>query len=171
MGKDSSNLGKDLIGAQNAFLETFLPPERGENWILMMIKEKWNLLLSEVPLADKQKEEVYHNIEALKNSLYLGKDPRILKDYATMPDSLKSRWVDLLYRNTDRLDFQYLEELIRILENPGLDLPGQSKSRKTLFRLKTLAEIMEQLEKNTNDVLSQVLKAHDNGIISNVLTG
>jgi len=171
MGKDSSNLGKDLIGAQNAFLETFLPPERGENWILMMIKEKWNLLLSEVPLADKQKEEIYHNIEALKNSLYLGKDPRILKDYATMPNSLKSRWVDLLYRDTDRLDFQYLEELIRILEDTGLDLPCQSKSRKTIFRIKSLTEIMEHLEKNTNDVLSHVLRPHYNGIISNVLTG
>ena len=171
MGKEDSDLGKDLIVAQNAFLETFLPPERGEHWILMQIEGKWKELLSTASLAKEQKAEIHHYIRALKTSLYLGKDPVMLRNHPTMPEALKSRWVELLYRETDRLDFQYLEELIQILKEPGLNLPCQSKSRKTIIRLKALAEIMAQLEQNTNVVLSQVLKAHDNGIISNVLTG
>ncbi len=167
--KNAPDTGRDLIEAQERFLEIFPPPKRGENWIFMQIEKKWNALLSKYPQNDIQVEKIHQSINALKRSLYLGQDPELLKGYNAMPKTIKKEWIGLIYKDADHVDFQYLEELILILENPSLNLPYQFKSKNSLIRLKTLAEIMNQLEQRTNEVLRQVLTTHDNGIIPNVL--
>jgi hypothetical protein len=43
-------------------------------------------------------------------------------------------------------------------------MPYQEKSRKTLTHLKTLAEVVGQLEDNTNMVLREVLNGSENGM-------
>jgi len=164
--KDSDYSGRDLIEAQNKFLEIFPSPERGRNWVFMQIEQKWEELLAGNPLDDEQTRGIHHSIDSLKRSLYLGRNPDILKGYNDVPDLIKEKWVDLIYRDTDRVEFNYLEELIKILEEPSLNLPHQSKSRNSLIRLKTLAQVMEQLEQNTNVVLRQVLNANEDGMIS-----
>ena len=126
-------------------------------------------MLATTPVDKERTRAIYHSIEALKQSLYLGTDPDILENDSTMPDALKKKWIDLLYRENELIDLKYLEELIRILEVPYLNLPYRNKSKKSLIRLKVLAEIMGQLERNTNRVLRQVLTSHDNKINSNVL--
>jgi len=161
MGVNAGELGKDLVDSQNKFLEIYPSPDRGTNWIYMQIEEKWKELLSRNPLDKERTTEIQYSIEDLKKSLYLGMDQDILKNCNTIPPSLIKEWIDLLYLDTDRIDFQYLDGLIRILGDPSLNLPHQSKSRKSLIRLKTLAEIMGQLEQNTNVVLRQVLTSHE----------
>ncbi len=125
----------------------------------MQIEEKWNELLAEKPLDEDRTKEIRRGIDQLKRSLYLGKDPDILAAYDKMVESLKKEWTNLIYRDTDRLDSQFLDRLVLVLEDPSLNLPYQQKSRKSLIYLKTLAEIMGQLEQNTNVVLQQVLNS------------
>lgn len=156
--------GKDLLDSHNKFLSLYLPPERGENWVRMQIEDRWNELLYRSTLEGEKVEEIHREIDQLKRSLYLGQDPGILSAYDNMPESLKLEWTDLIYRNTDRIDFQFLDRLIHILEDSSLDLPYQRKSRKSLIRLKALAEIIGQLEDNTNMVLRQVLNGNGNGM-------
>jgi len=167
MGQDSEGLGKDLIDTQNKFLKIHPTPERGVIWISMQIEEKWKALLAMNPVDEERTRAIHQDIEALKKSLYLGKDPDIIQNDMTMSEALKKEWIDLLYRDSELIDIKYLERLIRILGDPSFNLPYGSKSRKSLIRLKVLAEIMGQLEKNTNMVLRQVLTSHDNTIISN----
>jgi hypothetical protein len=160
---------EDLVKAQKKFLEVSLPPEPGENWVRMQIEKRWNELLSKRPLDPEKTKEIRHLIDQLKRSLHLGNDPGILARYENLPEPLKQEWVELIYRNTDRLDFQLLDRVIHVLEDPSLNLPSQPKSRKSLIRLKALAEIVGQLEDNTNEVLREVLNGHDNEVISNTL--
>ncbi|RLC31005.1 MAG: hypothetical protein DRH37_04040 [Deltaproteobacteria bacterium] len=169
MERHSGSLAKELIDAQNRFLEIFPSPERGRTWITMQIEEKWKTLLSRNPLDKAREEEIFNSIDALKQSLYLGKDKDILENYNTIPEARKKEWVDLLYTDTDRVDFQYLDGLIRILDDQFIHIPYRSKSRKSLIRLKVLAEIMGRLEQDTNVVLTKVLKSHDSHILSEVL--
>ena len=157
VGEGSNEQGKDLMRVQNRFLDLSLPPERGENWVRMQIEERWNKLLAEKHLDEERVKEIRRGIDQLKRSLYLGKDPDILAAYDKMVESSKKEWTDLIYRDTDRLDSQFLDRLVLILEGPSLNLPYQEKSRKSLTYLKTLAEIMGHLEQNTNVVLRQVL--------------
>jgi hypothetical protein len=135
----------------------------------MQIEERWNELLAKRPLDEEWATEVRRSLGQLKRSLYLGKDSDILAAYDGVFESLKKEWTDLIYADTDRLDFQYLDRLVRILENPSLNLPYQKKSRKSLIKLKVLAEILGQLEHDTNAVLQQVINGADEGTISNAV--
>lgn len=157
----SDTLGDDLLDIHDRFLGLSLPPERGEKWICMQIEGRWNELLCNIALEENQIKEIQLAIDQLKKSLYLGKDPGILASYEDMPDSLKKEWIELVYSEMDSIDFDHIDKLIEILENPLLHLPYQEKSRKSLKNLKTLAEIMDDLEKNTNMVLRKVLNGSD----------
>ena len=169
MGGTSDKMARELIHMQNKFLSLFLPPGAGENWVRMQIEERWEGLLSGKSANDEQVKEIRGHIDQLKESLYLGMDPDLLARYDKIPESLKSEWIDILYKNTDHLNLQFLERLTRILEDSSLKLPSQEKSRKRLVHLRTLAEIMGRLEDDTNAVLRQVLNGCENGPVSNVL--
>jgi len=169
MGEGSDDQRKKLMEVQNRFLGFSLPPERGEKWVGMQIEERWNELLAERPLDEERAKGIRRGIDQLKRSLYLGKDPDILTACDKMPESLRKEWTDLIYTDTDQLDFQFLDRLIRILEDPSLNLHYQKKSRKSLIQLKILAEVLSQLEHNTNVVLQQVINGPDEGKISNAL--
>ena len=169
MDETSDGLGKELIDAQNRFLRLFLPPERGEKWVRMQIEERWDKLLCKMPVDETQTKEIRRRINDLKRSLNLGKDQNILDTFNEIPESLKKEWIDLIYSNIDCVDFQFLESLIRILGNPSLNLPYQERSRKCVIRLKALAEIMGQLEKDTNVVLREVLNGNEERVVSSIL--
>ena len=163
MGADYEEAGKDLIRAQNKFLTLLLSPEKGENWVMMQIEERWKDFLNTWPQEENKSREILQTIEKLKTSLYFGQNRDIVESYDKIPDELKWRWVDLLYKNTDSYRASAIENLIEILENPAIDLPSREKSRKTLTHLKALGETMNQLERNTNFLLRQVLNGGDRG--------
>jgi hypothetical protein len=169
MGEGSDEQRKKLMEIQNRFLDFSPPPVRGEKWIRMQIEERWNELLAERPLDTERATTIHRSLDQLKRSLHLGKNSDILAAYDKILETLKKEWTDLIYTDADRLDFQYLDRLIRILENPSLNLPYQKKSRKSLIKLKVLAEILGQLEQNTNVVLQQVINGYDEGKISNAM--
>lgn len=159
MGGSSDKLKRSLAEVQKKFLHMSLPPDLGERWVKMQIEEKWNRLLNEA--EDNQKKEyvkeVKQGIEKLKKSLYIGKDPNLLSNYKNIPEQLKKEWIDLIYKDVDYPNPEFLERISRILEDKTLDLPYQEKSRKSLIRLKALLEIISELEHNINIILSQVL--------------
>jgi len=164
MTQQTDELAVSLVGIHNKFLELSLPPGQGKNWVCMQIEDKWDELLHRETVGEAQAKEIRRRIDQLKRSLDLGKDPEILATYSELSESLKKEWVDLIYSDTDRVDFQFLDKLIQFLGDSSLKLPYQEKSRKGFMRLKALAETMGQLEKSTNMVLMQVLNGNGNGV-------
>jgi hypothetical protein len=151
----------DLLDVQNRFLDLFLPPEQGENWVRMQIEDRWNDLLNEQPEGASLRKEMEAHVDQLKKSLRTGTDPKLLSKYSTLPEAMKSQWIDLLYRQNESLDMGLLDDLIEILHEPSLNIPFQEKSRKSLIQLKALAQVMAQLEERTNVVLREVLNGAD----------
>lgn len=162
---------RDLVEVQNRFLELYLSPDQGENWIRMQIEERWKDVMRTHTLSEDQVREVSARIEQLKVSLRLGQDQAVLASMTTMGEDLKREWTALIYKSTDRVDVQDLGRVIEILKDPSLKLPSQEKSRKTLIHLKTLIEIMSQLEESTNRVLRQVLNGHAKASLAGLLNG
>ena len=74
-----------------------------------------------------------------------------------IPEDLKHEWVSLIYTDDDRYDASVLERLILLLDNPAVRIPSRERSRKTLSQLKALADTINQLERNTDFLLSEVL--------------
>ncbi len=152
-----NSLIEDLATAQARFLELSLPPEKAANWIEKQIKTRWDTLLQDCPQEDRVVRLVWQRIDELTAALRFGQDPNMIDLYRKIPEDLKAEWVDLIYENTDRFDAMVLERLIKMLENPNLEIPSRRRSREILTQLKALAETMNQLEQNTNCVLSQML--------------
>ena len=170
MGDGHEALREDLVAVQNRFLGLSLPPEKAEKWVVMQIEERWKELLNKYPQDDHKRSMIWQTIDRLKKSLSFGQDPDSIANYDKIPEELKREWVNLIYRNTDHFNPSALERLIEMLGNPVLTIPSREKSRKTLTRLKALAETMSQLERNTNFLLRQVLNGDDNGVVSKILS-
>jgi len=165
----ASTLKGDLINAQNRFLDLFLPPENGEQWLRMQIEERWARLIAGGDVDVETVRRVQDLIDILRRCLYLGRDPRILANCDAMSETLKGEWTELLYTNLSQVDFNFLERLIGMLRNPGLMLPLKNKSLQSLVRLKALAEVMRQLESDTNVVLKKVLNGNDHALMKDLL--
>lgn len=161
-------LVKELLETQARFLEFSLPPEAGETWVRMKIEDRWKALMNERGVGEKERAEVLDAISRVKASLRLGMDPDLLDVYEGLPNALKEEWTDLIYGSSNHLDPASLERLIQILQDPSLDLPFKEKSRRSLIHLRTLAEVMDRLERDTNVVLRQVLDGSGTRVLSRV---
>ena len=155
-----NSIATDLMQIQYRFLKHHPSPEQGRNWLKMKIEDKWNALIQKGKIDDKQAKVVRKEIEVLKKSLYLGEDPELLAAYDPLPESSKSEWVNLLYRDTDVFSLHRLNRLIDLLGDHHFNLPHKEKSRESLIRLKAVADIFGQLEEKTNVVLREVLNGH-----------
>jgi hypothetical protein len=169
MGNGHEDLRKDLVDVQNKFLELSLPPEKGENWVVMQIEERWKDLLYRYPQGEKKQRGIWETIEKLKESLHIGRNPEVLSAYDGLPEEIKRDWVNLIYTNNDHFDAKVVDNLINILDNPMLGIPSRERSKKNLKQLKALAETMHQLERNTNFVLNQVLNGGDKELLSEII--
>jgi hypothetical protein len=150
----------DLTNLQNRFLNIHLPPEQGEKWLRLQIEDRWNLLIREGVVDEKSVKSIRDGIDDLKKSLYLGKAPEVLAAYNSIPEHVKSEWVNLLYADSDAIDLSLVDRLVHVLESSYFDLPFKDKSIKSLIRLKAVAEIIGQMEEKTNAVLREVLNGH-----------
>ena len=153
----SEPLQKDLYDVQNRFLNLHMPPVQGERWIRMRIEEKWEKLLSEIPVGEDIRSRVSDDINTLKESLHFGREPELVAAFSDVASPLKEMWTGLIYRETGGNDLELLQEIVLFLEDPQFHLPHQAKSRKSLARLKALADVVVQLEVKANVVLREVL--------------
>jgi len=158
----NTSIKTDLMQMQNRFLELHPSPEQGRSWLRMKIEDKWHALIQEGVIDENQAKMVYVWIEDLNKSLYLGGNPDLLAGYDQLPESLKTEWVDLLYKDMDVFSLIRLNRLVELLNANHLNLPHKEKSRESLIRLKAVAEIFGQLEEKTNVVLREVLNGHSN---------
>lgn len=151
------NLRERVKKAHEEYIELSLPPGQGNRWVAMQIESRWKNIIEQFSLDDERKNDIYNSINELKKYLYFGQDEEILRGYNLVPENLKKDWVKLIYEDNESFNMEYLQKLIEILDNPGLNISSRRRSKKNLIKLKALAETMFQLESNTNTVLHQVL--------------
>ena len=157
---------QDLIRVQNKFLELSLPPEKGENWVVMQIETRWRNLLEIYPQPKLLADNILNTLRVLKSSLYFGLDPVFIGKYDKIPIELKNEWINLIYQNFERFDPSTLNRIIKLLEDNSLQIESRERSYRRLVQLKALAETMNQLEHNTNFLLQQVLNGGTEELIA-----
>lgn len=150
-----------LIGAQSRFLHLSLPPRQEEAWVQTHIAERWESLFSAGCCGVEEKGRIRGWIDELRESLHAGMDPEVMKSYGEMSEGEKADWIELIYGTRESIDLDLLGRMLHTLETHTLGLAFQNKSKKSLMRLKALAEIIVQLEKSTNEVLRLVLNGRE----------
>lgn len=161
--EEDAETREKMISKHNRLLEVSLPTEQGEQWVDRHILKGWDEVLARHSGDNQSRQKVLEGVDRLKQSLRAGADPATIAAYTEMPDQLKMRWVELITRNSDRLDLELLDHFIDVLGDSSLALPFQGKARKSLKHLKALAESMSQLENSTNTVLREVLNGNGKG--------
>ncbi|RPI79848.1 MAG: hypothetical protein EHM45_01235 [Desulfobacteraceae bacterium] len=160
---------QDLGRVQNKFLELSLPPEKGENWVMMQIESRWHDLLKIHPQPKILADNIFKSLGILKKSLYFGLDPVLIEKYDKISVELKNEWISLIYQNFEKFDPGMLNRIIRLLENDTLNIASRERSCRRLVQLKALAETMNQLEHNTNFLLQQVLNGGTEELLAEYL--
>jgi hypothetical protein len=150
-------------------LELSLPPEKGENWVVMQIETRWRNLLEIYPQPQLLAENILNTLGVLKNSLYFGLDPVYIEKYDKISFELKNEWINLIYQNFERFDPSTLNRIIKLLEDDTLQIESRERSYRRLVQLKALAETMNQLEHNTNFLIQQVLNGGTEELIAEYL--
>ena len=117
----------DLMRMQNRFLELHPSPEQGRSWLKMKIEDKWHALIHKGMIDEKQAKMAHGEIEDLHKSLYLGENPDLLAGYDQLPESIKSEWVGLLYKDNDVFSLHRLNRLVELLNEHRFSLPPQRK--------------------------------------------
>jgi hypothetical protein len=160
MNSGHETMKVDLRETQDRFLKLSLSPSKGEQWIRMQIEERWHNFLEKCPKDEQFIKDLNNAIERLKKSLYFGQDPDVIASYTKIPEDVKKEWVDLIYNKSDRFNINNIDQIIRILQYPEIDIPSRDKINRTLTQLKALGETMHHLERNTNFLLRQILNGH-----------
>ncbi len=156
----NKDAARELHSAHERLMELSLPPLQGEKWLRMQVEEKWDELIDLAKVDFKIRGRVKEMIDEIRNALGFGFSPEYTDSFKNMPEGLKERWVSLIYKEIEGMKDPAIDQLVSILENPEINIPGQEKTRKALLQLKALAETMGQLERNTNFLINQVLMAN-----------
>jgi hypothetical protein len=165
MTGDTEDTRNDLVSVQRRFLEIPLSPQKAEKWVALQIQERWKDLLARSPQDEKTTRRIWQAMDRLKKSLYYGKNPEVVASYRGIPRDVKEEWVDVIYSNVDGYNDSAIDRLLRLLENPALIIPSRERSRRMLRQLKVLADNMNQLERETNFLLRNVLNGGENGLL------
>ncbi len=163
---------EQLIEHQRDLLTAYPLPEKAREKVNQHIEPLWERIIKALSLTAtmsiEEAESVRNYLIKLKEAIYYGTNDNIVRKVNHLPDEFKRKWVDLAYQEFSFENLKLLDELIGVLNQAPLELPHYHHIRKNLFYLKTLAEVVQELNirvakiidtlKNTRPVISWMME-------------
>ncbi len=146
-------LARELLSDQQQLASMPLMPHVGEKWVKNRIRPKWCLLLAEGNNWDDQEEEIQQLLDRLDNAIWVGMDKDLASRVGHLPPDLRTIWPKLAYVDFRAGNMPVLEEIIRFLDHPALEIPHRQQTRKILTSLKALVETVPELEERANRII------------------
>jgi hypothetical protein len=156
---DHANVLNDigrLSRYQKQLMESCLLPHQNESWLQQKIRPLWESILSKTDLSSKKKNQIEELLEDLRKSFHVGLDEDLRDKVEGVPAELKEKWVDLAYRELNGRNNGMLKQYIEFLDNVDLDLPRKRHCVKNLVYLKSLVELIPEVEEKLNHRLEQL---------------
>lgn len=163
---------QQIIDLQNELLVNSLLPnkalEKIDHHIIPMWESIFEISDSEIHIIAEHKEPIKNRLYALREAVYYGVRENIVRMINHIPDDLKHKWLDLAYREFSFEDVKLVDELISVLEKTPIEFPHRYHIQKNLFYLKTLAEVVQELNarvakiietlRNTKPIISWMME-------------
>lgn len=146
-------LSEELLAEQEVLATLFLLPQQAENRLRDKISPKWQRLLAESRAWEKDKEEVQQLLSVLEKAIWNVVDEDLAKKVDHLPEDLRVKWPKLAYIRFSANNLFLLEDVLHLLEQPGLNIPHKQQLKKLLTSLKALADIISVIEERTNRML------------------
>lgn len=147
-------LANQLISEQKQLCYLSLLPQQEEQWLDQRLLPKWDLLFSAAQTTDAYREKARALLDELRKAIWAGMTPEIVQKLTDLPEELASKWSRLLYTRFSAETIPLLDEVMQLLQSPGLRLPHREHSRKVISSLNALIKIIPEVEKRTNNVIT-----------------
>jgi len=147
---------------QQQLMESCLLPHQNESWLRNNIKPLWQAILSKADINSDVKSQIEELLEDLRKSFQMGMDQQLRDNIDAIPEELKEKWVELAYREINGKNNVMLKEYIQLLDSLDLDLPRKRHCVKNLVYLKSLVELIPEVEEKLNHRLDLLKNGRDN---------
>ncbi len=146
-------MGEKLLVEQRELAQLPLLPQAGKDWLEQRIVPKWRQLLMESNAWQGNQEEIVDLLQKLEQRICLGKDKSIADRLDHLPEDLKVLWSRIAYVEFNGNKLTVLEDILKLLNHPALDIPHKYQSKRILTALKALAEIIPEIEDRANRIM------------------
>lgn len=137
---------KQLAWYQNKLAEFCFLPEENEVWFQQKIVPLWKNTASRFNSAPDVKKQIKKLLNQLEHSFYVGSDETLIDKIDNIPNSIKSKWVNLAYNKKDLKKIDLLKEYTYLLEDVNIEFPNKRKTLENLVCLRNLALYLETME-------------------------
>lgn len=151
--RELAQASEELLAEQMVVANAFFLPQHGEAWLDNKIRPKWHRLLSESRVWDDHKEEVERLLGHLEEAIRIAGDEEFAAKMVHLPEDLRIKWPKLAYTEFSTANLGLLEDVLRLLEHPDLDIKHKQQLKKLLTSLKALADITSLIEDRMNRML------------------
>jgi hypothetical protein len=144
-------------------MESCFLPKQNETWLKRKVRPLWSSIISKADLSSKEKNRIEQLLEDLEKSFHLGLDKGLRDKVDSISEKLKEKWVDLAYRELNGRNNGLLKDYIEFLDNVDLDLPRKRHCVKNLVYLKSLVELIPDVEEKLNHRLELIKNGGEAG--------
>lgn len=148
-----AGVSRDLLADQAEMATVCLMPHVAERWLHHKIRPRWNKLLSESPLWVSAESEILELLNRLQDAIWIGTTEAWAGQVKHIPEDLRETWRRLAYVDFTVEKVPVLEEIIRLLDHPDLQIPHKLQTKKILTSLKVLAEMIPDVEERANRII------------------
>jgi hypothetical protein len=131
---------------QQLLLEYYFLPKQNKIWLRHKIRPLWASVASEFDLSPPLKNQVEDLLEGLEESFGVFLEKQAIEKIDLVSESVKKNWLRLAYTEMDWNDKTVFEEYIDLLDSLSLELDHRRHSSRNLVYLKTLVELMPEIE-------------------------
>ncbi len=149
----TARTGNALLVEQEELAGLSLMPQTSEKWLENKIRPKWMKLFTESDAWEENRGEVQSLLERLQKAIWLGMDSELALKLTNLPDDLKVVWPRLAYVDFSADKLPILDEILKFLEHPALNIPHKQQTRKILTSLRALAEMIPEVEERANRII------------------
>jgi hypothetical protein len=137
---------RKLAWYQDKLAEHCFLPEENEVWFQQKILPLWKNTASRYNSAPELKKQMKKLLDQLEKSFYVGLNERLIDKIDDIPNSIKSKWINLAYNEKDLKKVDLLREYSYLLEEVNIEIPNKRKTLENLVCLRNLALYFENLE-------------------------
>ncbi len=148
-----TQLCETLMAEQCELASLPLMPGLGEKWLANKIRPKWYRLLGESNAWEQSHDEIESLLDRLQSAMWLGMDEGLAERLEHLPRDLRSTWPRLAYVDFTVDKIVLLDEILKLLDHPGLKIPHKQQTKKVLTSLKALVEMIPEVEERTNRII------------------
>lgn len=147
---------KKLSHNHEQLRDNYLLPEQNEMWIRCKIETIWSSIFDKSNLDPPIRKQVDALLTKLKESINAAVNPQVIAEIDSIPAEIKSTWVELAYKEINGHDNGDIESYIEFLDNSDLHIPHRKQSKKNLVYLKSLIEMIPEIERKLNHRLDEL---------------